>query len=233
MKRETVSEDIDCAATGEATESSVFGGALRALRYRNYRLVWVGFFLSNIGTWMQTVAQGWLVRELTASTAMIGFVSFAGSFPQIAFSLFGGVYADLFNRRKLLIVTQSVYMFNAAALGGMVLLRDRKIWGGLSIGHVIAVAFIGGVSSTLATPAFQALMTDLVAREDLPSAVALNSAQFNLSRIIGPTIGGLLFGAIGISGCYFLNSASFLAVIAALWLLRMPPWRPPNGRDAR
>jgi MFS family permease len=232
VKQETVSEEVRGAAVEEATETAL-GGTFRALRYPNYRLVWVGFFFSNIGSWMQTVAQGWLVRDLTASTALIGFVSFAGSFPQIAFSLFGGVYADLFNRRKLLIVTQAVYMFNAAALGGLVLLRDWKLWGGLSLWHVIAIAFISGVSSTLATPAFQALMLDLVRREDLPSAVALNSAQFNLSRIIGPTIGGLLFGAIGIAGCYFLNSASFLAVIAALWMLRMPPWRPPDDRDAR
>jgi MFS family permease len=182
---------------------------------------------------MQTVAQGWLVRELTASTALIGFVSFASSFPQIAFSLFGGVYADLFNRRKLLIATQTVHMFNAAALGALVLLRDWKLWEGLSLRHVIAITFVSGLSSTLATPAFQALMLDLVKREDLPSAVALNSAQFNLSRIIGPTIGGLLFVVIGIAGCYFLNSASYLAVIAALMLLRMPPWSAPAGLGAR
>jgi MFS family permease len=215
------------------TAKTGFGGTFRALRYRNYRLIWVGFFLSNIGSWMQVVAQGWLVRDLTASTSLIGFVWFVGSFPQIAFSLLGGVYADLFNRRKLLIVTQAVYMFNAAALGALVLLRDWKLWGGLSLWHVIAIVFISGVSSTLAMPAFQALMTDLVDREDLPSAVALNSAQFDLSRIIGPTIGGLFFGAIGIAGCYFLNSASFLAVIAALWLLQLPPWRAPDIRDAR
>jgi MFS family permease len=218
--------DSETAETG-------FGGTFRALRYRNYRLIWVGFFLSNIGTWMQTVAQGWLVRELTASTALIGFVSFASSSPQIAFSLFGGVYADLFNRRKLLIAMHAVHMFNAAALGALVLLRDWKLWEGLSLWHVIAITFVSGVSSTLATPAFQALMLDLVRREDLPSAVALNSAQVNLSRIIGPTISGLLFGAIGIAGCYFLNSASFLAVIAALWMLRMPPWRAPDGLNAR
>jgi MFS family permease len=215
------------------TAGTGFGKTFCALRHPNYRLIWIGFFLSNIGTWMQTVAQGWLVRELTASAALIGFVSFASSFPQIAFSLFGGVYADLFNRRKLLIATQAVYMFNAAALGALVLLRDWQLWEWLSIWHVIAITFVSGVSSTLATPAFQALMLDLVRREDLPSAVALNSAQFNLSRIIGPTIGGLLFGVIGIAGCYFLNSASFLAVIAALWLLRMPPWRAPDGLNAR
>lgn len=182
---------------------------------------------------MQTVAQGWLVRELTASTALIGFVSFASSFPQVAFSLFGGAYADMFNRRKLLIATQTVHLFNAAALGALVLARDLVPWEGLSLWHVVAFTFASGVSSTLATPAFQALTLDLVGREDLPSAVAMNSAQFNLSRIIGPTVGGLLFGAIGIAGCYFLNSASFLAVIAALWMLRLPPWRAPLDRNAR
>jgi MFS family permease len=232
VKQETVSDDVRVTPVAEANET-VFGGTFRALRYRNYRLIWIGFFLSNIGTWMQTVAQGWLVRELTASTALIGLVSFASSFPQIAFSLFGGVYADLFNRRKMLIGTQTVHLFCAASLGALVLLRDLNLWAGLSIRSVIAITFVGGLSSTLATPAFQALMLDLVGREDLPSAVALNSAQFNLSRIIGPTIGGLLFGVIGIAGCYFLNSASFLAVIAALWLLRMPPWRAPEDRAAR
>ncbi|HKQ78694.1 MAG TPA: MFS transporter [Blastocatellia bacterium] len=215
------------------SNETIFGGTFRALRYPNYRLIWIGFFLSNIGTWMQTVAQGWLVRELTASTALIGFVSFASAFPQIAFSLFGGVYADLFNRRKMLIGTQTVHLACAASLGALVWLRDLNLWAGLSIWSVIGITFVSGLSSTMATPAFQALMLDLVGREDLPSAVALNSAQFNLSRIIGPTIGGLLFGVIGIAGCYLLNSASFLAVIAALWLLRMPPWRAPEGRDAR
>ncbi|MCG3161072.1 MAG: Enterobactin exporter EntS [Acidobacteria bacterium] len=210
-----------------------FGGTFRALRHHNYRLIWIGFFLSNIGTWMQTVAQGWLVRDLTASTALIGFVSFASSFPQVAFSLFGGASADMFNRRKLLIGTQTVHLFNAAALGALVLARDWIKWEGLSLWHVIAFTFASGVSSTLATPAFQALTLDLVGREDLPSAVAMNSAQFNLSRIIGPTIGGLLFGVIGIAGCYFLNSASFLAVIAALWMLRLPPWSAPEDRNAR
>ena len=227
-----MSDDLRLAPVEETTDN-VLGGTFRALRYRNYRLIWIGFFLSNIGTWMQTVAQGWLVRELTASTALIGFVSFASSFPQIAFSLFGGVYADSFNRRKILIGTQMVHLACAASLGALVLLRDLNLWAGLSIRSLIAITFVGGLSSTLATPTFQALMLDLVGREDLPSAVALNSAQFNLSRIIGPTVGGLLFGVIGIAGCYFLNSASFLAVIAALCLLRMPPWRAPEDLDAR
>ena len=232
MKQESLSDDVRVIPAVEENET-IFGGTFSALRYRNYRLIWIGFFLSNIGTWMQTVAQGWLVRELTASTALIGFVSFASSFPQIAFSLFGGVSADLFNRRKMLIGTQMVHLCCAAGLGALVLMRDLNLWAGLTIRSLIAITFIGGLSSTLATPAFQALILDLVGREDLPSAVALNSAQFNLSRIIGPTIGGLLFGVTGIAGCYFLNSASFLAVIAALLLLRMPPWSAPDNRDAR
>ena len=207
--------------------------SFRALRHRNYRLIWIGFFLSNIGTWMQIVAQGWLVRDLTASTTLIGFVTFAGSFPQLAFSLFGGAYADLFNRRKMLIGTQTVHLFCAAGLGTLVLLRDLHWWQRLSAVHVIAITFVSGMSSTLATPAFQALTLDLVGRADLPSAVALNSAQFNLSRIIGPTIGGVFFSALGIAGCYFLNSASFLAVLAALWLMRLPEWHPPEERNPR
>ena len=231
VKQET-SDGLQSAPSEEINEP-VFGGTFRALRHRNYRLVWIGFFLSNIGTWMQTVAQGWLVRDLTASTALIGFVSFASSFPQLAFSLFGGVYADLFNRRKLLIFTQTVHLVCAVSLGALVLLRDWNVWMALSIWSLTAITFISGLSSTLASPAFQAFVLDLVGREDLPSAVALNSAQFNLSRIIGPTIGGLLFGVIGIAGCYFLNSASFLAVIAALWMMRLPPWQAPDERNAR
>ncbi len=204
-----------------------------AMRHRNYRVFWGGSFLSNIGTWMQAVAQGWLVRELTASTTVIGFVSFAGSFPLLAFSLFSGVYADLFNRRKLLLRTQLVQLLCAGTLGGLVLMRDWGIWPVLSIWHIIAVSFASGMATTLANPAYQALTLDIVGREDLPSAVALNSAQFNLSRIIGPTAGGLLFGWIGIAGCYLLNSASFLFVIAALTAMRFPPQRLAANRSAR
>jgi MFS family permease len=218
----------------KSEETAARGGAtFRAFENRNYQLFWTGSFLSNIGTWMQAVAQGWLVRELTASSALIGFVSFAGSFPQIAFSLFSGVYADLFNRRKLLFWTQVVQLICAAALGALVLLRDWQIWPVLSIWHVIAISFASGVATTLSNPTYQALTLDIVGREDLPSAVALNSAQYNLSRIIGPTINGLLFSLIGVAGCYFLNSVSFLAVIAALLLMQFPTWRPPKKRDWR
>jgi MFS family permease len=222
----------DAEETAE-TDSQRRATAFRALRHYNYRLFWIGSFLSNIGTWMQTVAQGWLVRELTASPFLIGFVAFASAFPQLTFSLFSGVYADLFDRRKLLLATQTAQLICAAALGTLVLLRQLNIWPVLSIWHVVAISFASGLASTLASPTYQALTLDIVGREDLPSAVALNSAQFNLSRIIGPTMSGLVFSVVGVAGCFYFNSLSFLAVIVALWLMRFPPWQVPGKRNAR
>jgi MFS family permease len=229
-KGEVTQELHPTSISGELTQP-YRGSTFSALRHRNYQFFWIGSFLSNIGTWMQAVAQGWLVRELTASPALIGFVAFAGSLPQITFSLFSGVYADLFNRRKLLLWTQIVQLLCSATLGLLVLLRDWGIWPVLSIWHVVAITFASGVATTLSNPTYQALTIDIVGREDLPSAVALNSAQYNLSRIIGPTINGLLFSLIGVAGCYFLNSVSFLAVIAALLLMRFPTWQPPRRSD--
>ena len=194
----------------------------RALRHRNYRLFWAGSFLSNIGTWMQTIAQGWLVRELTPSPFLIGFVAFAGAFPQLAFSLFSGVYADIFDRRKLLLATQAAQMICAVILGVLVSLKTSGLWPILTIWHVIAVSFANGLAATLSSPTYQALTLDIVGHEDLLSAVSLNSTQFNLSRIVGPTIGGVMLGTVGMAGCFYLNGLSFLAVILALMLMRFP-----------
>jgi MFS family permease len=206
---------------GEIRRRQVFS----ALRHRNYQLFWAGSFLSSIGTWMQVIAQGWLVRDLTPSPFLIGFVSFAGSFPQLAFSLFSGVYADLFNRRKLLIGTQAAQMACAFALGSLVSLGLINIW------QVIMISFVNGLAATLASPTYQALTLDLVGREDLFSAIALNSTQFNLSRIVGPTIGGFAIGAIGMAGCFYFNGLSFLAVIVALWMMRFPPRAAGDASD--
>lgn len=193
------------------------GGMFRALRHRDYRLLWTGAFLSNIGTWMQSIAQGWLVRDLTPSPFLIGFVAFAGSFPQLAFSLFSGVYADTFNRRRLLIATQAVQMILSAVLGLLVALRIVTIW------HVIVISFASGLASTLSNPAYQAFVHDIVGREDLMSGIALNSTQYNLSRVIGPGIGSVMLSTVGIAGCFYFNSLSFLAVIAALMMMRVLP----------
>ena len=190
-------------------------GMFRAMHYRDYRLLWAGAFLSNIGTWMQSIAQSWLVRELTPSPFLIGFVSFAGSFPQLAFALFSGVYADMFDRRRLLIATQAAQMIFSAFLGMLVALKVVTIW------QVIAISFASGLATTLSNPAYQAFVHDIVGREDLMSGISLNSTQYNLSRIIGPTIGGVVLGRIGTAGCYYLNGISFLAVIVALMLMNV------------
>lgn len=230
---ETARTSVPAPAPAQVEDVPRLTSSFRALRHRNYQLFWFGSFLSNIGTWMQVVAQGWLVRELTASPTLIGFVAFAGSLPQIVFSLFSGATADLFNRRKLLVWTQVVQVICALALGVLVWLRDWQVWPVLSIWHVIVISFVSGWATTMANPVYQTLTLDIVGRSDLPSALALNSANFNLSRIIGPTAGGLLFGLIGTAGCYFLNSASFLAVIVALSLMKFPLWQPPAERNAR
>jgi MFS family permease len=238
MRRSEVVKEEDYSGGAKATpsgESNQPRRALmfRALRHRNYQLFWTGSFLSNIGTWMQTIAQGWLVRELTPSPFLIGFIAFAGSFPQLAFALLSGVYADIFDRHKLLLATQMAQMICALILGTLVWLKISGLWPILTIWHVIAVSFASGLASTLSSPTYHALTLDIVGREDLMSAIALNSAQFNLSRIVGPTIGGLMLGAIGMAGCFFLNGLSFLAVILALMLMRFPAPRPHRERNSR
>jgi MFS family permease len=200
---------------------------LRALGNRNFRLFWLGSFLSNVGFWVQGIAQGWLVRDLTPSPFLIGFVSFAGSLPQLAFSLFGGVFADLFDRRKLLVATQIAEMFFALLLGLLVSLEVITIW------HVIVISFLNGLAATLATPTYQALTLDIIGREDLLSGVALNSTQFNLSRVIGPTVGGMMIGAVGLAGCFYANGLSFVAIIVALLMMRLPSVIRSERRSAR
>ncbi|HUP00843.1 MAG TPA: MFS transporter [Gemmatimonadota bacterium] len=197
-------------------------GAFVALRNRDYRVFWCGALVSNTGSWMQTVAQGWLVLELTDSAFMLGLVGFASTFPMLVLLLVGGVYADRVDRRRLLIGTMSSMMACAAALAALTGL------GVVSIGHVLALSFLTGIGLAMAAPAYQAFVHDLVGRRDLQNAIALNSAQFNLSRVVGPSLAGLAVGAIGLAGCFGLNAASYLAAIAALALVR-PAHRPVRG----
>src|SRR5262249_43769743 len=156
-----------------------------------------------IGTWMQVLAQGWLVRDLTPRPLLIGFVAFAGSFPLLAFSLFSGVYADMFDRQRLLLLTQVLQFMLAISLGFLVSFNLIQIW------HVILLSFASGVATTLSNPTYYAFMHDIVERDQLMSAIALNSMQYNLSRIIGPTIAGLMISVVGIAGCFYLNGLSF------------------------
>jgi len=198
----------------------------RALRNPNYRLFWMGSFLSNIGTWMQSVAQGWLVLQLSNSPFWLGLVGFAGSLPILVFSLVGGVVADLFDRRRLLLVTQTILMGLALGLG---VLTELHL---VTVGYIAGLALLSGVMTALTLPTYQAIVRDLVKPEDLMNAIALNSIQFNLSRVIGPTLAGFAVGAIGVAGCFYLNAVSFLAFIFALRRIRLPQASVPPATNS-
>lgn len=189
----------------------------RSLRYRDFTIFWTGNFLSNIGTWMQTLALGWQILLLTNSPFLLGLNGFLGSLPSLVFSLPGGAIADRLSRRRLMLSTQTTMAVLALALG---LLTSFHV---VTLNEILAISFFTGLASALNNPAYQAIVPDLVLREDLVNAVALNSAQFNMSRAIGPTLAGLALGAVGVAGCYYLNSLSFLALIVALLVLNLPP----------
>lgn len=189
---------------------------IRALQNPNFRLFWSGNFLSNIGTWMQNVAQGWLVLLLTNSAFWLGVVGFAGSIPFLFFTLFGGVVADRVDKRKLLLVTQTVMMILAFLLAALAWFKVITVW------EVAVIAFLNGTAMSMNAPSYQALVPRLVRREDLTNALALNSAQFNMSRILGPTLGGYAMVLFGVAGNFFLNGVSFLAVLWALVHIRYP-----------
>jgi len=206
-------------ATGQVLaveQASRLPEVARALRNRNFRLFWSGNFLSNIGTWMQNVAQGWLVLELTNSPFWLGVVGFAGSIPFLFFTLLGGVIADRVDKRRLLVVTQTAMMVLAFALAALAWLRVITVW------EVAVIAFLNGTALSMNAPSYQAMVPRLVPREDLTNAIALNSAQFNMSRIVGPTLGGYAMVLLGVAGNFFLNGVSFLAVLWALFRIRYP-----------
>jgi len=163
----------------------------RSLRHRDFALFWTGNFLSNIGTWMQNLALGWLVLELTNSPFWLGLSGFLSSAPSLFFSLLGGAIADRLNRRKLMVFTQTAMMVLALILA---ILTSFRV---VTIAEILAISFLTGLASALNNPAYQAIVPDLVGREDLTNAVALNSAQFNMSRAIGPTLAGLTLGSLG------------------------------------
>jgi MFS family permease len=194
------------------------------LRHRDFRLFWTGNFLSNIGTWMQNIAQGWLVLQLTNSAFWLGVVGFAASFPILLFALIGGVIADHVNKRKLLMVTQSAMMTFAFIMAALAYFKV------INVHEIIFLALGTGIAMSLNTPTYQALVPQLVPREDLTNAIALNSAQFNMSRVLGPTLGGFAMALFGVAGNFFLNGLSFLAVLVALTRIRYAePAAPKEG----
>ncbi|MEK6282065.1 MAG: MFS transporter [Acidobacteriota bacterium] len=189
-------------------------GMFRALSHRNYRVFWIGAFLSNVGTWMQAVAQGWLVLQLTNSSLWLGIDAFMATAPGFFLTLLGGVFADLVDRRRLLLYTQVVAGLAAFALAFLVWTNQVNVW------MILAFSLLTGCCMALAGPSYQAMTFDLVGREDLANAVALNSSQFQLSRVAGPALAGLGFRFFGLAGCFFLNGFSFVAVVIALRMVR-------------
>ena len=190
-------------------------GMFRALSHRDFRLFWVGAFLSNVGTWMQAVAQGWLVLQLTNSAFWLGLDAFMATAPGFLFTLAGGVFADLIDRRRLLLYTQVVAGITALALAALVATNVVDRW------MVLGFSFVTGCCMALASPSYLAMTYDLVGREDLANAIALNSTQFQLSRVVGPALAGVAFRLFGLAGCFFANGLSFIFVVLALWMVRM------------
>jgi MFS family permease len=188
----------------------------RAFRNRDYRDFWVGNFLSNIGTWMQNVALGWLVLELSNSPFWLGVVGFAASAPMLVFSLIGGVIADRVDRRRMLIRTQFAMMVFAFVMAALSYARV------INVAEIVLLAFATGIAMSLNMPSYQAIVPQLVPREDLTNAIGLNSAQFNLSRIIGPSIGGFVMAWLGAGANFTLNGISFMALLLVLFRMRLP-----------
>ena len=191
------------------------GEMFRALRHRNFLLFWSGAFLSNTGTWMQAVAQGWLVLQLTNSPFWLGFDGFMSTAPGLLLTLAGGVFADLMDRRKLLIYTQIVAGLAALTLGILVATNVVQVW------MILGLSFVTGCCLAIAGPSYMALVFDLVDREDLANAVALNSTQFQLARVLGPVFAGVGFKLFGLAGCFLANAVSFVAVVAGLKMVRL------------
>ena len=200
--------------------NSKLPAAMRALRHRNFQLFFSGQLVSLIGTWMQSLAQAWLVYRLTGSSVQLGMVSFCGQIPVFLFAAVGGTVADRFNRHRIIIGTQVSSMMLASILTVLTLSGHVQVW------HVFILATLLGIVNAFDIPARQAFIVEMVGKEDLMNAIAINSSMFNGARILGPAVAGTLVAAIGEGWCFFANAASYIAVIAGLLLMTLTPRRP-------
>lgn len=195
-----------------------------ALRHRNFQLFVSGQLISNIGTWMQIIAQGWLVFQLSKSELALGVVGFASAIPALIVTPWGGVIVDRFPNRILLMITQAIQMLFAFILAALTFSGTVQVW------HVVALAAGLGFVNAVDGPARQAFVVDMVGRSDMPNAIAINSMTFNSARIFGPAVGGLLLYWVGASWCFLINGISFIAVIIGLWMMQLPPHKPKGGK---
>ncbi|HJZ77676.1 MAG TPA: MFS transporter, partial [Vicinamibacterales bacterium] len=216
VRAQTTTTSAADTAAATAPAASVGERALRrmlaAFTYRDFRVQWIGACTSSIGTWMQIVAQNWLVVSLTHSPFYLGFDAFLQQLPIILFSLIGGVFADRYDRRRTLLVSQVVQMSTSGTLALLMYLQVVQIW------HILALSFVTGCAQSFGGPAYQSLIPSLVDKKDLPNAVALNSIQFNVARVLGPLAFGLTLAAFrqwgysepqAMNACFLLNSLSF------------------------
>ena len=198
-----------------STSTTYFARTFRTFRYRDFRIMWLGACASTIGTFVQQFAQSWLVFDLTKDPFYLGLDLFLGQLPIMMFSLFGGVFADRMDRRKMLLASQYIQMFCAFLLAALFVLHVVKVW------HILTLSFIVGVGQSFGGPAYSSLLPTLVEPEDLSNAIAMNSIQFNLARVLGPILGGLAYTLLGAKWCFTLNGISYLAVIASLMMIHV------------
>jgi len=209
-----------------ADSSSRVRTTLRALRHRNFQLFFAGQLVSLIGTWMQNVAQAWLVYRITGSSALLGMVGFAGQIPVFFISPLGGLVADRYSRQRTVIATQISAMILAFILAALTLT------GRVQVEHIFVLAALLGVVNAFDIPARQSFLVEMVGREDLINAIALNSSMFNGARIVGPAVAGILVAAIGEGWCFFANGVSYIAVIIGLMMIKVPPAATPKKGSA-
>jgi MFS transporter, DHA1 family, staphyloferrin A biosynthesis exporter len=202
-----------------------FSGTFSSLHYRNYRLLWAGTLVSQSGDWMDQMALNWLVYQITGSAVALGVLNLCRFVPILLFTLVGGVVADRWPRRRLLFSTQAIAMILAFALAVLVSTGHVQLW------MVLIIAVGRGTMMSFNQPARQSLISELVPRSSLTNAIALNSATLNLTRVLGPAVGGVLIATVGISGAFYANGASFLAVLVSLLLMDIPAAkaRPSTG----
>jgi MFS family permease len=205
---------------------SRFQDLVRSLRHRNFQLFFSGQLISLIGTWMQNIAQAWLVYRLTGSSVLLGVVGFAGQIPIFLFAPIGGLAADRWNRHHVVIGTQVASMILAFILAGLTLYHVINVW------EIVILAALLGVVNAFDIPGRQSFLIEMVVREDLMNAIALNSSMFNGARVIGPAIAGILVARIGEGWCFFANAVSYIAVIIGLLLMKLGPLRTASKKSS-
>ena len=203
-----------------ATDKSI--STFRAFRNRNFAVFFSGQSVSQIGTWMQRTAVSWVIYSLTHSAFMLGLAVFSQQFPSFLLSLPGGVIADRYSRLKILLVTQTASMIQAVLLAALILTKHYVIW------EMLALSVVLGIINAFDVPARQPMVHEMVNdKEDLPNALAINSAMVNMARLVGPALSGIVLQVFGAGICFSINALSFVAVIISLLLMKLPKFNPP------